>query len=410
MTDALILDFPIPSPADWKADIEASLKGEQIAQIAKTDRSGITLQPFYTTQDRAATSDYTAIDSWRAMQRVGFGQDSQINKTALQALQYGAEGLVMKIADEAALPQLLAGVDLRFIHTHLVCTDASAAGTVLNEYISQQAWDADTLSIQLSASQPIVFWGHTLCIDASFLQNAGANATTELGAALAILVAAMEDAAQLPETVYIHVALDTQHFEQIAKLMALRSLASFILEEYGCTAKLRITCTTSGTFLSAVDEANNLVRNSLAAMSAILGGCHALDIRPYNGDEDNAFAQRMAVNQQFLLREESYMAAVGNAVSGAYFLENYSEAIAEKAYAYFQQIQAQGGWAAAQALLQEDLAMQAKSWVAEYAEGKRILLGVNKYAPKDKPDKLMPTTLPYFGYKQLNIERELMTQ
>ncbi|HEY3739730.1 MAG TPA: methylmalonyl-CoA mutase family protein [Bryobacteraceae bacterium] len=113
------------------------------------------------------------------------------------------------------------------------------------------------------------------------------------------------------------VPVGPSYFEEIAKFRALRRL----------NPAMRLIARTSRWHATAYDPHMNLVRGTTEAMAAIIGGCDALIVRPFTearGSTDE-FAERLALNTQLLLRDESYFGAVADPAAGSWYIESLTE-------------------------------------------------------------------------------------
>ncbi|MDJ0653301.1 MAG: acyl-CoA mutase large subunit family protein [Xanthomonadales bacterium] len=142
-------------------------------------------------------------------------------------------------------------------------------------------------------------------------------------------------------------------FEEAAKMRAARLMWSDLLQSrYGLTdpktANLRIHCVTAGSRMTYQQPLNNIVRGTVMAMAAVLGGVQSLGVSGY--DEalsiPSEHAHQMSVRIQQILQEETNLCAVTDPLGGSYYVETLTATLVEKAWAFFEQIQQQGGYLA----------------------------------------------------------------
>ena len=142
-------------------------------------------------------------------------------------------------------------------------------------------------------------------------------------------------------------------FEEACKMRAARLMWSDLLRDrYGITneriANLRIHCVTAGSKMAYQQPLNNLVRGTLMAVSAVLGGVQSLGVSGY--DEalsiPSEHAHQMSVRIQQILMEETGLTDVTDPLGGSYFVETLTAQLVEKAWAFFEEIQARGGYLA----------------------------------------------------------------
>src|ERR1700760_4020224 len=142
-------------------------------------------------------------------------------------------------------------------------------------------------------------------------------------------------------------------FMETAKLRAARLLWSRIMDGFGAknpkSLMLRTHCQTSGVSLTEQDPWNNIVRTTIEAMAAVLGGTQSLHTNSF--DEAVAlptdFSARIARNTQLVLAEESGLTRVADPLGGGYFIESLTSELADKAWALIQEVEAMGGMTAA---------------------------------------------------------------
>jgi methylmalonyl-CoA mutase len=231
-------------------------------------------------------------------------------------------------------------------------------------------------------------------IRADRLHEAGATAVQELGYALAegvdalALAANAEQAAQ--ELTFIF-AIGPLYLVEIAKLRAARTLwaqavAAFGVEDEGA-CRMKIYARTSRRDKSVYDRYSNLLRATTEALSAAVAGCDRLYVEPFG------FSERLAVNVQRVLREEAHVSAVADPAGGAYAVEALTDALAREAWALFQKVEAEGGYAKAlqsgsiERSLQQSRAAKRKA----AASRRTTLVGVNNYPDlKEKTSTVEP--------------------
>ena len=121
-------------------------------------------------------------------------------------------------------------------------------------------------------------------------------------------------------------------------------------------------------------------------MSAVIGGCDALTVHPYNtiSGDSSEFAARIARNVPLLLKEESYLDKVADPSAGSYYVENLTYQLVESAWALFMDVEKYGGFekAAATGFVQEEIERSYQAKVDAVRNGK-IVVGVNKYRSDD---------------------------
>jgi methylmalonyl-CoA mutase len=176
-------------------------------------------------------------------------------------------------------------------------------------------------------------------------------------------------------------------FMEIAKLRAARTLWHRIMTEFGArdpkSLMLRTHCQTSGVSLTEQDPYNNIVRTTIEAMAAVLGGTQSLHTNSF--DEAIAlptdFSARIARNTQLILAEESGIANVADPLGGSYFVEALTKELADRAWALIEEVEAMGGMTAAvrDGMPKRRIEEASAARAARIDRGESVIVGVNRY-------------------------------
>ncbi|MFL6843865.1 MAG: methylmalonyl-CoA mutase [Allosphingosinicella sp.] len=181
-------------------------------------------------------------------------------------------------------------------------------------------------------------------------------------------------------------------FMEIAKLRAARTLWHRIMSGFGAknpkSLMLRTHCQTSGVSLTEQDPYNNIVRTTIEAMSAVLGGTQSLHTNSF--DEAIAlptdFSARIARNTQLILAEESGITHVADPLGGSWFVESLTRELGDKAWALIEEVEALGGMTAAvrDGLPKRRIEEAAAARAARADRGEDVIVGVNRYRLDDE--------------------------
>jgi methylmalonyl-CoA mutase len=193
-------------------------------------------------------------------------------------------------------------------------------------------------------------------------------------------------------------AIGMNFFMEVAKLRAARKLWHRVMTDLGAkderSKMLRTHCQTSGVSLTEQDPYNNVIRTTIEAMAAMLGGTQSLHTNAL--DEAIAlptdFSARIARNTQIVIQEETGMCNVVDPLGGSYYIEALTQELYDKAWEIIERVEAEGGMAKAvaagwpKAMIEEASAGRA----ARVDRGEDVIVGVNKYklAQEDKIDIL----------------------
>ena len=185
-------------------------------------------------------------------------------------------------------------------------------------------------------------------------------------------------------------AVGMNFYLEIAKMRAARLLWTRIMKGFGAknpkSLMLRTHSQTSGWSLTEQDPYNNIVRTTIEAMAAVFGGTQSLHTNSF--DEAIAlptdFSARIARSTQIIIQEETHITSVIDPWAGSYMMENLTQAMADKAWAIIQEVDAQGGMTRAVSSGWAKLKIEASAAQkqARIDSGKDVIVGVNKYQPQ----------------------------
>lgn len=279
---------------------------------------------------------------------------------------------------------------------------------ILKEYIAQKEWafppDAHLRIIRdlmVFCTGHMPYW-HYISISGYHIREAGASAVQELAFTLADGFSYVElgknaglDVDSFVPRFSFFFNCDMDFFEEIAKFRAARRIwANVMKEKYGAknprSMLLRFHTQTSGVSLTWQQPLNNVVRTTIEALAAILGGTQSLHTNSY--DEAWALptedAVTVALRTQQILAEETGVTDVIDPLGGSYYLEWLTNEMEEQAYRYFERIDRIGGVLEAikQGFIQREIANTAYRKAKEQESDKRFVVGVNKYeVQEEKP-------------------------
>lgn len=232
-------------------------------------------------------------------------------------------------------------------------------------------------------------------VDAAALHNLGASASQELAGALAAGVAYLRlltesglSTADALRQLSFRFAADDDQFATIAKLRAARRLWARVAEVVGApdSGAATIHAVTSKAMMSQRDPWVNMLRTTLAAFAAGVGGADTVLVETFDAAIDGGlpgtavtFSRRMARNTQLLLLEESHLGRVVDPSGGSWFVEDLTDQLAQQAWAKFQELESLGGFVAAREHLRTQIAAVADRRADDIAHRRTALTGVNEF-------------------------------
>ena len=239
---------------------------------------------------------------------------------------------------------------------------------------------------------------NSISISGYHMHEAGANLVQELAFTLAdgkeYVKAALSkgmDIDAFAGRLSFFFAIGMNFFMEVAKLRAARILWSKIMKEFNpkkpSSSLLRVHCQTSGVSLQEKDPYNNIVRTSYEALAATLGGTQSLHTNAF--DEamglPTEFSSRIARNTQLIMQEELGITKVIDPLAGSYYVENLTNELTQKAWELIQEVENLGGMteAVSAGLPKSRIEESAAKKQAAIDKGLEVIVGVNKYKPKD---------------------------
>ncbi|MFD0861356.1 methylmalonyl-CoA mutase subunit beta [Sungkyunkwania multivorans] len=407
MTKKLFKEFNAVSAKEWKQKIQFDLKGADYNDtLIWNSLEGIDVKPFYHGDDQKTPQGIKSnATAWEVCQKIYVADEMGANRKATDILSRGAESLWFVLPSEGIdLLKLFKDIDLNKVSIHLEPQYVSADFTekikslalkdtsfyIHNDVIGNLArsgnWFHDEkkdLDVLTTA------FGHlpTLAIDATLYQNAGANLVQQLAYSIAHATEYMNVLGnaknKLNSTVVFKMAVGTNYFFEIAKLRALRLLWHSVATEFGFHPECHILATPTRRNKTLYDYNTNMLRTTTESMSAILGGANTICNLPYDAiyHKDNEFGERISRNQLLILKSESYFDKVDNPADGAYYIEELTQQLAEKALALFKDIEANGGFLKQlkEGTIQRKIKEHADKEQDAFDKNEEVLIGSNKY-------------------------------
>lgn len=240
---------------------------------------------------------------------------------------------------------------------------------------------------------------NSISISGYHMQEAGANLVQELAFTIADGLEYVKVATDrgLPVDSFaprlsFFFCIGMNFFMEAAKLRAARYLWSHWMEKLfqpqdERSIMLRTHCQTSGASLSEQDAYNNIIRTTIEALAATLGGTQSLHTNSF--DEaiglPTAFSARIALNTQLILQNETGITDTVDPLAGSYYVENLTAEMIEKADALITEIQEMGGMTIAvqEGLPKREIEKMATARQARIDSGAQVIVGVNKFTPED---------------------------
>ncbi len=251
-------------------------------------------------------------------------------------------------------------------------------------------------------SKEMPLW-NTISISGYHIREAGADAVQEVAFTLADGIEYVRAAvnAGLDPNVFgkrlsFFFAAHNDFLEEIAKFRAARRMwAKLMKEKFGVTnpsaMRLKFHTQTSGSTLTAQQPDNNIIRVTIQALAAVLGGTQSL----HTNSRDEALALpteesvRIALRTQQIIAYESGVPKTVDPLAGSYYIESLTDSIERRAFEYIDKIEDLGGMVKAieSGYVQQEISNRAYEYQKEVENGKQIVVGVNKFTIEEEPPK-----------------------
>ncbi len=271
-------------------------------------------------------------------------------------------------------------------------------------------------------SKEVPRW-NTISISGYHIREAGATAAQEIGFTLANAIAYVQSAIdaglnvdEFAKRISFFFNSHNDLFEEIAKFRAARRLWAKIMKER-FKAKderammMRFHTQTAGSSLTAQQPDNNIIRTTIQALAAVLGGTQSL----HTNSKDEALALPTEKSAQIALRTQqiiAYESGVINTIdpmAGSYFVEALTDELEKEAEAYINKIDELGGSPAAIELgfIQREIQNSAYQYQKDIESGNRIIVGVNKYVVAEEESQEILHINPELEKKQIEFIKKV---
>ena len=439
LKEKLFSEFAPVSTEEWMAKITADLKGVPFEKklVWKTGE-GFNVNPFYRAEDIEGLKTTESLpgefpyvrgtkkdNDWKVRQNIEVCCFKGANEKALDLLTKGVTSLGFIIkgdeVNEENIATLLEGICPASVELNFNTCNCKAEKLIgiLADYFKGKGVDAEKCygSVNYDAFKKPLVKGkensewvegaaavlkagqalpnyRVLAVNAFLFNNAGAYISQELGYALAWgnelmtkLTEAGFTADEVAKKIKFNLGISSNYFMEIAKFRAARWLWAEIVAAYKpaceCACKMVAHAQTSEWNMTVYDAHVNLLRSQTEAMSAALAGVDSITVRPFDKiyQTPDDFSERIARNQQLLLKEECHLDKVVDPSAGSYYVEVLTNSLADVAWKLFLEVEEKGGFSVAVNAGEIQNAVNASNVARKKAVAIRreILLGSNQY-------------------------------
>ena len=439
----LFEEFPPVTTEQWEAVIQKDLKGADYnKKLVWKTAEGFPVKPYYRAEDLKNISwigvmpdqfpyvrgNKALENHWLVRQDILVTDVKEANAKALDAIKRGATSIGFKLEYDKAynpieISTLLNGIDQKTVEINLfnnkyhlpllemLSKVPGIKGSLnydpLMRYLRRGVWyvtentDMELAYIMVKAEIPGF---HTIGVNSHVLTNAGATIVQEMAVSLAIGVEYLDRLTEKGLTIdeiapkmRFNLAVGQNYFMEMAKMRAYRMLWADIVKAYGGkeeNAKMHIHACNAELGMSLYDAYVNMLRSTTGTMSAVLGGVDSFCVTPFDAifEKPTDFADRIARNQQLILKEESHFDKVADPAAGSYYIENLTDSLAKAAWNLFLQIQDEGGYLAAvrKGSIQAFIKESATKKFSNVATRRETILGTNQFPNFTETMKFTP--------------------
>ena len=435
-TKKLFDQFAPVTPEEWRAKAEVDLKGADFEKkMVWRTNEGFSAQPLYRSVDIADLKQTKSLpgefpyvrgtrynNDWKVRQNIDVDDVQAANAKALEILNKGINSIGFHFhGGDVDLKALFNGIDLPACEINIQCCPKCALSYAKqiveickengceDTFVGSIAFnpfkrtfkhgepfpgDIVAMATELMNTVKPVAHLRVLSVDSLILNNAGAYIYQELGYALAwgaewmaMLTEAGFTADEVANRIKFNMGVSTVYFMEIAKFRAARELWALIVKQFNpandYSCMMNVNAETSRYNQTIYDSYVNLLRSQTEAMSAALACVDSIVVTPFDApyQKSDDFSERIARNQQILLKEESHLDKVVDPAGGSYYVEMLTKNLAEQGWKLFLDVEDKGGFKAA--LENGDIInavnATAKERFDKVAKRREQLLGTNQF-------------------------------
>lgn len=359
MAQNIFSTFNEASIKSWTEAAKTELGGKDPFDALTISKKNLIIKPYYDKEDtvdltennlKPSKNPYLGARGWYNTPEVVVKNCEAANKLALLHLNNGADGIQFILDTDIKIDKLLDQIELTACQISFsVKNEPPKILSDFVEYVNAKGFDKtqivggifwrtiiDTKSISLKNLEG---WDnfHALGIIISPTEDPINEIVDALLSGVACINSAEANPTQFISQLGFSFIVGTDFFIEIAKLRAFRRLWQQVSYAYDVTDKgdsLWLHGISHPWNMNDFQPNANMLKSTTAALSAILGGCDAITIKP---EEDSFFKGRIARNVLTILREESYLNQTADAMAGSYYLESLTDQLAKTAWTKFQQ-------------------------------------------------------------------------
>ena len=397
----LFSEFSPSSISDWKKKFLNDIKESTFESYIWQNENGFDIEPFYNSE--SLSHSYLPAfthSNWDVCVNSSSSDSKTLNSELLNQLARGANSISINCSN-INLIQALDGILLNYIQSTFYIDNQSASSlfNYLSDHYNLNELNISILPILFNNENDLKNWANnkslfngfdgikTIGVNLYLSHNQNCLAYYEIALIFSALVEQLEFLSKKEQIsnskIVIKTGVNSDYFIQIAKLRAIRRLWNNLKIVYNCNNDIHLIVETTLTNKSISDSYNNLIRSTIESMAAIAGGCNELIVSEFDrlNPTDKILSERLAVNQQLILKDESYFDKISDVSCGSFYIESITDAIASKALETFKRFENEGGYfkCIEKSIFFNEINIQAKHQQDKINNQEEVSVGVNRF-------------------------------
>ena len=362
----------------WKDKIILDLGTDSYKRLFSKTNEGITISPYYTSNKKSLINPEKLLfpKQWDIVNELRCDKTTDLNKQ------------IKSLYDNEIKNLIISNYENQFIDNYFLFEANIYFKT--DKPVNYNPKFKLLIEPNLNSIEPIdlnKFYqkNFRLNLSSEFFKDSGANIVQEIAFTLSAGIDYINKfGISLFNKISFELIQGNNYFFEIAKIQATRILWSIISKKYGNQIDdCIITAKPTSKNKTTKNYNNNIIRTTSECMSGILGGCNFIKSIPYDikFNDENEFSQRITDNQLLILKHETSIESVNNAIGGSYYITYLIEKLAEKSLNLIKKIENNGGYFNDQKnqIIFQEILLNDKKEKEQYESGDKVLVGQNKF-------------------------------
>ena len=362
----------------WKDKIILDLGRDRYKRLFSTTNEGITVSPHYSSNKKCLINPEQLLfpKEWNIISEIKCDKTTNLNKHIKLLYENEIKNLIIINYQDQFIDNSFLSKGNIYLKTDKPVNYSSEFKLLIEPNLDSK----ELLNLNKFYQE-----NFRLNLSSEFFKKSGANIVQEIAFTLSV---GIDYVNKYGNTLFNKISFEliqgNNYFFEIAKIQATRILWSIISKKYGNQIDdCIITAKPTSKNKTTKNYNNNLIRTTSECMSGILGGCDFIKSIPYDikFNDENEFSQRITNNQLLILKNETSIDCVNNAISGSYYITYLIEKLAEKSLKLIKKIEDNGGYFNDQKnkKIFQEILMNHDIEKEQYESGDKVLVGQNKF-------------------------------